>query len=175
MALDEQEHDRLATRPATRYPIARKEPLAHPTRRGILDALRARPGRSTRELADALDADKKTVLHHANVLVALGCIDMRSEGGRRWFFPREGAAAPKRVAASGETAAKLLAHTLERPGSTATEIGAALGISVTATRWQVVRLVARGLLVEAGAGYAVTPKERDAVREGLGLRGTRAR
>lgn len=172
MALDERERtDRLATR----YPIARREPLAHPVRRGILDAVRVRPGRSARELADALGSDVKTVMHHASVLAAHGCIDVRKEGGRRWIFPREGASAPKRVLAAGEAAAKVLAHALERPGCTAGEICGALGVSITSTRFQLRRLVSRGLLVEAGAGYAVAPRERDAVRAGLGLRGSAAR
>lgn len=175
MALNEQDHDRLTTKNATRYRIARQEPLAHPMRRGILDALRTRPGRTSRDLMETLGIDAKTLEHHASVLAAIGCIDVRAEGGRRWFFPREGAAAPKRVVATGETAARLLAHALERPGTTMSEFGDALGLSLTAARWQVTRLMERGFLTEAGAGYAVAPSQRDAVREGLGLRGGGAR
>ncbi len=57
--------------------------LADPTRRRILDLLRARP-RTTGELADSFDTTRFAVMKHLVVLVDAGLVLVEWRGRERW-------------------------------------------------------------------------------------------
>lgn len=57
--------------------------LADPTRRRILDLLRARP-RTTGELADSFETTRFAVMKHLAVLVDAGLVVVARRGRERW-------------------------------------------------------------------------------------------
>lgn len=60
--------------------------LAHETRRTILDLVRARPGQSVGELAQAFDVSRVAVMNHLAVLEAAGLIISERDGRARRLY-----------------------------------------------------------------------------------------
>jgi DNA-binding transcriptional ArsR family regulator len=60
--------------------------LGHPTRRRILDLLRATPGMSVGALADEFDVGRITVMHHLRLLEDSGLVISLKEGRTRQLF-----------------------------------------------------------------------------------------
>ena len=72
------------SRPATRRAAdALWRALSDPTRRQILDLLRARP-RTTGELAEAFPTSRFAVMKHIGVLCDAGLVVSRRRGRERW-------------------------------------------------------------------------------------------
>ena len=60
--------------------------LGHPTRRRILDLLRANPGMSVGALADEFDVGRIAVMHHLRLLEDSGLVISLKEGRTRQLF-----------------------------------------------------------------------------------------
>jgi DNA-binding transcriptional ArsR family regulator len=66
------------------YESAALDALGHPTRRAIVELLRAGP-LPVREIADALPVSRPAVSQHLRVLKGAGLVSERQEGTRRFY------------------------------------------------------------------------------------------
>lgn len=130
----------------------------HESRRALVQILRERPGRTLTELANDLDVDYKTALHHARVLERAGHIVVAAEGRRRPCYLRRPSGErqePPRV---------IFALRAVRAGaSTPAALAAAAGVARGTAGSMLERLAASGLLARTDGIYRLTSAAREAL------------
>lgn len=126
--------------------------LMHPTRRALLEALRATPGATRADLARHLQLAPTTVAHHLAQLAWAGhVVAVRTPRGVGHYL--NGTAPPRdargTAPAPGATAARLLRCLQQGGARSLADVAALAGVSEKAAYWHLARLE-RANLVRAG-------------------------
>ena len=125
--------------------------LDSPSRRAILDAVRASPGLSMSSLKRQTGYSWGLLYHHTHLLQRSGHVATQLVGRRRVLFPAEAPVADARLAAhvllEGETLRAVARTIAGHPGSSMAEVIRASSVSPRAAYYHVRRLLDMGLVV----------------------------
>lgn len=141
--------------------VHRRNVLDHPGRLAILQLLRRQPGLHLRAIARATGLPAQRAAYHLRMLERLGLVASRSLGGKRCYHEAGLRPEVKRALLDASLAPspaqqRVLALLAQRPGLSQSEVARQLGMLPGRARWHLRRLAARGALVEARAGKALT-------------------
>lgn len=106
-----------------------EEVVEHPMRARLLDAVQARPGVRLPDLAEALDANRDTLAYHARMLERHELLAQAAVSTGTVLYPRGHPAAPHAETLALNRAPDALAHLVEAPGASVTELAEALGVA----------------------------------------------
>lgn len=125
------------------------DPVAHPVRRGILNAVEGRPGMHFNELARVVDQGRGALRHHLDVLEANGCIRVIKVGRYVCIYPAHSAHAASAtvdVALKSPVARALEELVQQVPGLTAADASRRLGVRYGTTAYHLRRMAEAGVV-----------------------------
>lgn len=135
-----------------------EELLSHPTRKGLLELIRERPGRNKHQIAQELDVDPSVVDHHLKrlCLASLTITRKREDSNEIHCFVAE----DERLWDEERTRSlfgrggqrEVALYLAENPGAKTHEIAAALELSATTIRHHLQALRERDLVRQYSAG-----------------------
>lgn len=129
--------------------LGRNDLLDHERRDEVFQLVRAQPGVSLTEVAQATGLGWGTTVYHLDRLERAGFVTSERAGGRRRYFPVGAVAKDARAplcALQQDTTRSVASFVVERPGSTQAELAEALGMSASATSKQISKLESVGLV-----------------------------
>ncbi|MGQ0535575.1 MAG: winged helix-turn-helix transcriptional regulator [Methanobacteriota archaeon] len=134
--------------------LTREHVLVGDTRRAVYSTILDRPGITAGGLARAVGVDRRTILHHVDVLSEYGLIASARVGGRLHYYKNGGsysdAEKVAHVVLRSPVARRVVAELSRRPGARLVEIVHATGLPKTTVAGAIGRLRAAGLLDDAG-------------------------
>lgn len=143
----------------------RDDVLGHPLRKRALRLLEDRPGLTAGDVADRLDATYDNARYHLEILDEFDEVHRRRLDCKVRFFPNHrhwSDRAARRVATLAEPRRRtILAHLLETPGATTSQVAETVGVAVPTATFHLERLADVGLVVRERDGMAVRNRVDD--------------
>lgn len=138
-------------------------PAEHPTRRRILDYLRAIPGDHFRSIARNLGLSVGEARHHLHMLIREELVIERKEGGRARYYVRDRLADAERNElfsrqwAYRDLRVRILTRLRTRGPGSGREVAGELGISRQLAAYHLARLAELGFIRREGRRYHALP------------------
>ena len=145
-------------------------PENHPTRRRILDYLRAIPGDHFRSIARNLGLSVGETRHHLHMLIREELVFERKEGGRSRYYVRDRLADAERNElfsrqwAYRDLRMRILTRLRTAGPASGKELAGELGISRQLAAYHLARLAELGFIHREGRHFQALPVERESTK-----------